>query len=519
MKKGLCYNFSMNFFDAIKSFDGVKFKDAEFNVKTNCLTVNFLYNPTMFKLADNVSKIEDIIRSMVDRSVNVNTHFTKCSLDETAISLYAFTTIANNFPVLNKNLQPTDIKVEIDNLNITLTLSLVPKTFEYATSINREKEIKAKLEEGFYGNFIVRFEKKQDFVGEEIDVTQSNLEFQNSIKMCENKVLYKISKCQHIFNKTEYNYAIDFSKPSAQVGNAVICGKIVRVDKKTYKKKHTSSKGDTTYTDKNFYIINLNNEGKYIYCSCFPNTNEESRGQILEVGKSVVASGKFESYGGRVNFTARSLALCEYEKYVPPVHYKTVNENYHTVFPEKYQDFEQFDLFNADEEIELKEKDKSFVVFDFETTGLDAKTCEIIEIGAVKIEGGKIVSTFSTFVKPSQPIPQEITDLTTITNKMVEDSPSINYVLPDFYKYCYGAGLVAHNIAFDYGFLSEIAKKMNYNFDNPQYDTLNIARQKLLGLKNFKLETVANRLGVSLVGAHRAVNDAMATAKCFLKML
>ena len=64
-----------------------------------------------------------------------------------------------------------------------------------------------------------------------------------------------------------------------------------------------------------------------------------------------------------------------------------------------------------------------------------------------------------------------------------------------------------------------MAKKMNYNFDNPQYDTLALARQKLLGLKNFKLETIAERLGVSLVGAHRAVNDAMATAKCFLKLL
>ena len=102
---------------------------------------------------------------------------------------------------------------------------------------------------------------------------------------------------------------------------------------------------------------------------------------------------------------------------------------------------------------------------------------------------------------------------------MVEDSPSINYVLPDFYKFCYRSSLVAHNIAFDYGFLSQIAKKMCYNFDNEQLDTLTIARSKLLGLRNFKLETIAEKLGVSLVGAHRAVNDAMATAKCFLKLL
>lgn len=507
----------MNFFDAIKAYDGVKVRDAEYNTKTNTLVVNFLYNPTIFKLADNVPQIEEMLKSMVDKSVNIDTHFTKCSLDENAIALYAYTTITNNFPVLNKNLQPTDIKVEIDNLNIMLTLKLVPKTYEYAMSINRDKEIKAKLEENFYGNFFVKFDKKEDYVGEETDVVSSTLEFQNSIKMFDNKVLYKISNVQHIFNKTDYNIATDFAKGN-DLADVVICGRITKIDKRTYKRKYTQN-GETKLIEKPFYIINLSNDGKYIYCSVFPHTNEENRASVLEIGQNIVMHGKFDQYNGRTNFVAKSLALCDYERYTPPVHYKMVNEQYHTVFPEKYQDFEQFDLFITEQEVDLKEKDKSFVVFDFETTGLDYKTCEIIEIGAVKIEGGKIVSTFSTFVKPSQPIPQDITDLTTITNKMVEESPSINYVIPDFYKYCYGAGLVAHNIAFDYGFLAEIAKKMNYNFDNPQYDTLNMARQKLLGLKNFKLETVANRLGVSLVGAHRAVNDAMATAKCFLKLL
>ena len=78
---------------------------------------------------------------------------------------------------------------------------------------------------------------------------------------------------------------------------------------------------------------------------------------------------------------------------------------------------------------------------------------------------------------------------------------------------------MAHNIAFDYGFLSNIAKKMMYNFDNPQYDTMILARNKLKGLKNYKLGTITEALGVSLVGAHRAVNDCLATAKAFLKLI
>lgn len=507
----------MNLFNQLAKFDGLKFKDAEYVVKTNVLTINFLYNPTLFMLADKAIEVEDILKKEINEPVEINTHFTKCSLDENVISLYVFTTISNNFPALNKNFNLQDVKVLVENLNITVELSLIPDIYKFATSVNREKDITAKLEENFYGHFIVKFVQKEDYVGQ-VDAISDNREFQNSIKIFEEKVVYKISNCQHIFNKTDYNLAIDFPKISDSQSECVVCGKISKIDKRSYKRKLTV-KGETKEIDRTFYSININNAGKFLYASIFPHSNEEKRGDVLEVGQTIAMKGKFETYNGRLNFVAKSLCICDFEKYVPPVQYKAVNEKYHTIFPVDYQDFEQFDLFNNDMPIEMKQVGKSFVVFDFETTGLDAKTNEIIEIGAVKIESGKIVSTFSTFIKPSVSIPQEITDLTSITNKMVEDAPSINYVLPDFYKYCYGSGIVAHNIAFDYGFLSQIAKKMNYNFDNEQYDTLNLARTKLLGLKNFKLETIAERLGVSLVGAHRAVNDAMATAKCFLKLL
>lgn len=507
----------MNFFDELKNFNGLKFKDAEYVVKTNTLNVNFLYNPDLFVLADNSVKVENIIKKYVDEGISINANFSKCSLDVNAITLYAYTTICNNFPAINKEFTISDVKVEIDGLNITTTLILIPQSYEYAVKVNREKDIKVKLEENFFGNFYVKFVQKTDYTGSD-DVINDNIEFQNSIKMLDEKIVYKISNVQHIFNKAEYNLAIDFSKISENLSDCVVCGKITRIDKRTYKRKSTSN-GETTEIDKIFYTLTINNEGKYLSCTIFPHANEEKRGDVLEVGRNIALQGKFEKFNGRVNFVAKSLCICDIEKYVPPVQYKTVNAKYHTVFPEQYQELAQADMFTLNDDITLKEVGKSFVVFDLETTGLDCKTCEIIEIGAVKIENGKIVSTFSTFVKPSSVIPQEITDLTHITNKMVENAPSINYVIPDFYKFCYGSAIVAHNINFDYGFINQIAKKMNYNFNNQQYDTLAIARNKLLGLRNFKLETIAERLGVSLVGAHRAVNDAMATAKCFLQLL
>ena len=159
------------------------------------------------------------------------------------------------------------------------------------------------------------------------------------------------------------------------------------------------------------------------------------------------------------------------------------------------------------------------MVFDVETTGFEANKDEIIEIGACKIVNGRIDETFSTFVKPSKHIPREITELTGIDDEMVKDAPTINYVIPDFYKFCYGATLVAHKAQFDMSFIYFIANKLSYNFDNEVLDTLAMARTKLPGLKNYKLGTIVERLNILLDNAHRAIHDATATAKVFIKLM
>ena len=144
---------------------------------------------------------------------------------------------------------------------------------------------------------------------------------------------------------------------------------------------------------------------------------------------------------------------------------------------------------------------------------------EIIEIGACKVVDGRIDETFSTFIKPSKHIPREITELTGITDDMVKDAPTINYAMPDFYKFCDGATLVAHNIGFDISFIHNMSKKLSYNFYHKNMDTLQMSKDKLRGLKNYKLGTVVDRLGIVLDNAHRAINDATATAKVFIKLM
>lgn len=166
--------------------------------------------------------------------------------------------------------------------------------------------------------------------------------------------------------------------------------------------------------------------------------------------------------------------------------------------------------------------DDSYVVFDLETTGFSSKNDKIIEIGAVKIQNGKIVDRFSEFVNPEKSIPYKITELTGISNDMVKDSETIETILPKFLEFCKGSVLVAHNATFDTGFIKNNCRRLNLDYDFTVVDTVPLARFLYPELKKVKLNIVAKHLGISLENHHRAVDDAKATADillvCFNKL-
>ena len=161
----------------------------------------------------------------------------------------------------------------------------------------------------------------------------------------------------------------------------------------------------------------------------------------------------------------------------------------------------------------------TYVVFDIETTGFSAVTDQIIEIGAVKVEDGKITDKFSTFVNPKRPIPFRITELTSITDEMVIGSPDIETILPQFIDFIGDAVLVAHNASFDVGFIEQNCKRQKIETDFTYVDTVALARVLLPALNRFKLDTVAKALNISLENHHRAVDDAGCTAEIFVKFV
>ncbi len=163
--------------------------------------------------------------------------------------------------------------------------------------------------------------------------------------------------------------------------------------------------------------------------------------------------------------------------------------------------------------------DDEFIVFDIETTGLSNRSCKITEIGAVKIKSGEILDRFNTFVDPECHIPENITELTGITDEMVSGAPKIKEALRSFLDFCGDRLLIAHNAGFDTGFIRVAADECGYAFENSYLDTVSMSRYVNPELKKHKLDSLATYFDLGDFNHHRASDDAEMLALIFFKML
>jgi len=153
--------------------------------------------------------------------------------------------------------------------------------------------------------------------------------------------------------------------------------------------------------------------------------------------------------------------------------------------------------------------DEEYVAFDLETTGLNSRIDEIIEIGAVIMKDGKEVDRFQTFVDPGQKLRQEIVDLTGITDAMLQGAPTIDKVLPEFLSFVGDRVLVAHNADFDTGFIRAACKKLSLPYTYTSIDTLVLSQNIMTNLSKHKLNVLADALSLPEFNHHRAGDDAL----------
>ena len=152
-----------------------------------------------------------------------------------------------------------------------------------------------------------------------------------------------------------------------------------------------------------------------------------------------------------------------------------------------------------------------YVVFDLETTGLEAKDSKIIEIGALKYKNNVLVEEFSFLINPECDIPEVITNITGINNSIVKNKPTIKEVMPKFIDFIEDLTLVAHNASFDLSFIEENFKQLNLPMiTNKNIDTLELSKEYIPKAYNHKLETLKKYFKLDY-SSHRSIDDCKTT--------
>ena len=269
-----------------------------------------------------------------------------------------------------------------------------------------------------------------------------------------------------------------------------------------------------------FYVIEFGDTTAKIQGKVFLTKEKEKKIDKINVGTQILTRGDLTTFNGSPSYIIRDLSFCIFPSDFKPVERdgKPVPQDYSLIYPSTIEDVSQGNLFVEEKPVEPCLIGRKFVVVDIETTGLSFLTGDkITEIGAVRIEDGKIVDKFQTLINPERDISEEITRITGIDEEMVKDAPVFKDVIADFYKYCDGYTFVAHNIEFDYKFIKFLASKEGYVFKNPGIDTYALSKSVLPILKNHKLNTVCAYYGIEFLH-HRALSDAHATAKMLIKL-
>jgi len=483
-----------------------KLKEAV-QLKNNILRIDLLVNASKYDaMLDDAlkSKIDDIIREILPAEVNFKVNFVKTITEQKyivrAVMDYIYANAPMAFPLLQSAKYEVDIKGDIIYVNIVVEKYISG----YLSESGLCEKIAARLDTLFIEQAQVTYTEIPN-VSEEIEVIQARQTRSSGLRVIKIDNLEKYSGTI----AQSPRYICDVLESEHDL--LTVCGAVSNVRSKYIEK-----------IDKTIYSFTLNDTTGTIAAKYFAKVNKKfDWNDAIKDGETLVVSGeyRYDTYENRLLLNVKCIAKCLvlYNSIDVKSNFFTESEKYINIFPAKYLDAVQYDFFTVEKTSDAL-KDKTFVVFDLETTGTDPARDKIIEIGAAKVVNGKIAETFSCLVNPECPIPAGATNVNHITDDMVKNELRFSEVVGDFYKFTRSAILVAHNAPFDISFLTRQGLKERYDFDNSYMDTLAIAKQKLK-ISKYNLEYLCKHLEITLEGAHRALNDAVATAKLFIKLM
>jgi len=524
-------------------------KDADFCV------VEILYKDGIIFSQKDKKDIEEFSLSLLPKKYVYEFNFIKRYINEERIFEDTKNYLSKNFPSISNEIK----KVTLIDGKFDIFIVVDELSFNHAKDRKVANEIENFLKQEYNNfNYQCHIEVGSVFVEDEKQEMIKNFREESEDIFANRKIeFFDIVPLVGEFEEgLKADYIKDKTTPEPFV---IVCGKIKSIQEKVIKRKQktnpieeeSSEKQDKEQTEnidesepvdasesqekseslqepkyqRKLYKFTLSDFTGDISCVFFSNKENQAKIEKLDTDSVIVVRGALEAdeYSGGNTLKVKDIAYCSIpEGLTEYIEYRKEKPFYEFVEPEKIVTFAQDSLLTFGEEKQVPKylQNKTFVCYDFETTGLHyVNGDKIIEIGAVKIENGKITERFMSFIDPEKHIPEDASAISGIVDSDVQGAPTADKVLQDFYKFTRGAVIIGYNnINFDNIFLIGQGKDARWNFDNETDDVYKWAQKYVRGAKNYKLKTIADKLGVTLDNAHRAVYDALATAEVFIKI-
>lgn len=493
----------------------VSLESAIYQKAEKKLYLNFLYANELMLTQEIKNIIQETIISEIG-NIDMEIKYRKNYFDEQIIRNFILVELRKEYPFVG--IMEEKIKFEkIDNVN-SIKIYIDNSYKEFTENKPLQEYINQKLKEEYKEDFLVEIKYKDNVAPKIEEEQQGVFDFHPVVNDDHEIELDAIEPYIGELIDTPIYPIASFIEPKESIA---VCGKIEGLKGNKTKAK-VDEKGKER-EGREYFSFDLVDYSGRMHVVYFPGKANMDKFKKLVDGSEIAIFGILEDdkFSAGMTLRPKVINLCITKKgFYEKVYSLPVPKNYSKVFPESYISTQQENLFIENSDIKnpyLLEND--FVMFDLETTGVNYMTDKIIEIGAVKIVKGRLTETFGTLVNPERHIPADATKVNNITDEDVKDAPTLKEVMPDFFKFCDGCILVSYVIGFDFGFIEYHGKSLGYAFQNKTDDCFVMAKNKLNGLKNYKLTTVAKHLNVQLENAHRAVFDAVAAGEVMIKLL
>ncbi|MEG1751682.1 MAG: exonuclease domain-containing protein [Clostridia bacterium] len=495
-------------------YDFLKLFQVTFDKQTQTCTIVFLYPENQVRLSNEQKiKIRNCLKNFFNIDAKLEVKFRKSYLEKQILYKLFYHFLSVNYLSLTTDFKQENFISSHDNGNVEILIKFGESAYQYFVQQKLSKQFEQFFQQNFCGKISFSVVKIADVNHE--DILEQRLEVAKEIRTGEKISRYEVHPIKKLFGADITPFPEFIKNINQPKSSVLLAGKVGNLKIGKFKKK---SGGKNAGQEREYYSFSINDGTGIIYAMHFCTLSSQKQMVHFSTDAHVLLKGDIRrSNNEKLVIYVNSITLCFEQKKQEQLLAKESLEKRGIVFPQPYNSISQVEIFEKQKIYNDFINQNTIVVFDTETTGIELEISELIEIGAVKIKNGKIIQTFQTLIKPESPISDFITSINNISNEMVQNSPCANDVIFDFMDFCADSVLVAYNADFDMKFIQRVAKNNGTIFNNTVVDCLILAREKL-HLNSYKLGKVVKHLNISLVDAHRALADAIATANVLLKL-